>query len=136
MLIMSSFSAGPHTTLGHTWEVKLRRMNTKCVYLAEGEGSMQMMVVETDEDGIIIRETARKPDAIVSMCGFRSTRLLRKTEVMGTRTHVGTHTRRLANNAIRERLTVLHTGGNGIGAWSTDKTRRPPEVQQENTFWV
>lgn len=77
---------------------------------------MQMMVVETDEDGIIMRETARKPDAIPSMCGFRSSRLLRKTEIIGTTTHVGTHTHRLVNNAIRERLTVLHTGGNGVDA--------------------
>lgn len=50
-------------------------MDNKWVYLAEGEGSMQMMVVDADEDGIMMIETA-KPDVIVGMCGLKSTRLL------------------------------------------------------------
>lgn len=65
---MSSSSAGPHASVGHTWEAKQRRMNTKWVYLVEGEGSMQMMVVEADEDGIMMRKTVRKPDIMLWAC--------------------------------------------------------------------
>lgn len=59
MLITSSFSAGTHTSVGHTWEVKQRWRNTKWAYLAEGEGSMQVMVVEADEDRLMMRETEK-----------------------------------------------------------------------------
>lgn len=92
MLITPASSAGRHASVGHTWEVKQKRMNTKCIYLVEGKGSMQLMVVEGDEDRIMRRETVRKPDIIVGMCGLKSTRLLRKTEITGNRNRVGAHT--------------------------------------------
>lgn len=114
MLITSSSFASTQASVGHTWEVKQRRMNTKWVYLAEGEGSMQMTMVEADEDGIMMRETVRKPDA-VAMCGLKSTDLLRKAEITKNKNCAGTHTHTLSSQQCNKRK--INSAGWGKMKW-------------------